>query len=222
MKVNRVDALSAALVGAAFLLAGGFYGRLPRAVPVHWNARGVADGFMAKPWGVFVLPLTMAAVWLILWLVPRISPHGYRLDRSRRAFVIVQASVMAFLLALTALVLLAGTGAPVAMARAVPVFVGALFMVIGNFMPKFGRNFFVGIRTPWTLASEEVWLRTHRFGGRLFVLAGLVLLVTAFFGGGWVVAFIAIGLATVLSVVYSYLVYRRVEGFKESAPRSAP
>src|SRR5260221_135783 len=72
-----------------------------------------------------------------------------------------------------------------------------------------------------SLASEEVWLRTHRFGGRLFVLAGLVLLVSAFLGGGWVVAAIATGLAAVLSVVYSYLVYRRVEGFKESAPRSA-
>jgi uncharacterized membrane protein len=89
-------------------------------------------------------------------------------------------------------------------------------------MGKVTRNFFVGIRTPWTLASDEVWLRTHRFGGRLFVLAGLVLLVSAVLGGGWVVAAIAIGSAAVLSVVYSYVVYRRVEGFKESAPRSAP
>jgi uncharacterized membrane protein len=211
MKVNRVDALSAALVGAAFLLAGGFYGRLPRAVPVHWNTRGVADGFMAKPWGVFVLPLTMAAVWLILWLVPRISPHGYRLDRSRRAFVIVQASVMAFLLALTALVLLAGTGAPVAMARAVPVFVGALFMVIGNFMPKFGRNFFVGIRTPWTLASDEVWLRTHRLGGALFVLAGLALVASGVLGGGLAGILVPAAVAGLVPIVYSYILYRRIE-----------
>jgi uncharacterized membrane protein len=211
MKVNRVDALSAALVGAAFLLAGRFYGRLPRAVPVHWNARGVADGFMAKPWGVFILPLTMAAVWLVLWLVPRISPHGYRLDRSRRAFAIVQVSVMAFLLAVTALALLAGTGAPVAMARAVPVFVGALFMVIGNFMPKFGRNFFVGIRTPWTLASDEVWLRTHRFGGPLFVLAGLALVVSGVLDGGLAGMLVPAGAAALVPIVYSYLLYRRIE-----------
>jgi uncharacterized membrane protein len=211
MKVNRVDALSAALVGAAFLLAGRFYGRLPRAVPVHWNARGVADGFMAKPWGVFILPLTMAAVWLVLWLVPRISPHGYRLDRSRRAIAIVQVSVMAFLLAVTALALLAGTGAPVAMARAVPVFVGALFMVIGNFMPKFGRNFFVGIRTPWTLASDEVWLRTHRFGGPLFVLAGLALVVSGVLDGGLAGMLVPAGAAALVPIVYSYLLYRRIE-----------
>jgi len=118
--------------------------------------------------------------------------------------------------------LMQGMGKPVDVSRGVAAGVGVLLVILGNFMGKVTRNFFVGIRTPWTLASEEVWLRTHRFGGRLFVLAGLVLFVLAVLGGGWVVAVIAIGSATVLSVVYSYLVYRRVEGFKESASRSAP
>jgi uncharacterized membrane protein len=211
MKVSRIDALSAGLVAAAFLMTGGFYGRLPRNVPVHWNGRGVADGFMAKPWGAFLLPLTMAAIWLLFWALPKISPHGYRLDRGRRAFAIVQVSVLAFLLAVATLALLAGTGAPIPIARAVPMFVGALLMVIGNFMPKFSRNFFVGIRTPWTLSSDEVWLRTHRLGGALFVLAGLALIVSGALDGGLAGMLGPVLVAALAPMIYSYVIYRRIE-----------
>jgi uncharacterized membrane protein len=84
-------------------------------------------------------------------------------------------------------------------------------------MGKLTRNFFIGIRTPWTIASEEVWLRTHRLGGWLFVLAGLVVFVSAFLGAGWIPAFAAITAAALISVVYSYVIYRRVEGFEEEA-----
>jgi uncharacterized membrane protein len=222
MKLNRGEVLGLMLILAAVLISVVLYPRLPETLPSHWNFRGQVDGFVHKPFGPFLGPMLMAGVLLLFVALPAISPRGFRFETFRPVWAVLEGSILGLLFLIHALALMQGMGKPVDVNRSVAAGVGLLLVVLGNFMGKVTRNFFVGIRTPWTLASEEVWLRTHRFGGRLFVLAGLVLLVSAFLGGGWLVAAIAIGLASVLSVVYSYLVYRRVEGFKESAPRSAP
>ena len=222
MKLNRGEVLGLMLILAAVLISVVLYPRLPETLPSHWNLRGQADGFVHKPFGPFLGPTLMAGMLLLFIALPAISPRGFRFETFRPVWAVLEGSILGLLFLIHALALMQGMGKPVDVNRGVAAGVGLLLVVLGNFMGKVTRNFFVGIRTPWTLASEEVWLRTHRFGGRLFVLAGLVLLVAAFLGGGWLVAVIAIGLASVLSVVYSYLVYRRVEGFKESAPRSAP
>ena len=221
MTLNRGEVLGLMLVLAAILISVVLYPRLPETLPSHWNFRGQADGFVHKPFGPFLGPAMMTGVLLLFMALPAISPRGFRFETFRPVWAILEGSILGLLFLIHALALMQAMGKPVDMNRGVAAGVGLLLVVLGNFMGKVTRNFFVGIRTPWTLASEEVWLRTHRFGGRLFVLAGLVLFVSAFLGGGWVVAAIAVGSATVLSVVYSYVVYRRVEGFKESAPPSA-
>ncbi|MEZ4364105.1 MAG: SdpI family protein [Kofleriaceae bacterium] len=108
------------------------------------------------------------------------------------------------------------------MDRAVPAALGGLLVVFGNFMGKLTRNFFVGIRTPWTLASEEVWLRTHRLGGKVIVLAGLGLVLSSALGGGFVFVIAAIALVAVIPIVYSYVLYRRLEGFRDGPPDGDP
>ncbi|NOJ77644.1 SdpI family protein [Myxococcus xanthus] len=214
MRISRANVLSLGLVIVSFAMAFVLYGRLPESIPTHWNAEGVVDGHTPKPWGPFVLPLVMAAVYLVLVAVPRISPKGYRVARFQGVFEGIQAALVAFLFLLNALVLLAGIGVPVPMARVVPAATGLVLVVLGNYMGKFTKNFFCGIRTPWTLASDEVWLRTHRLGGRLFVLAGVIVLVSGLLGGGPVPVLAAVAVAAVTPVLYSYVLYRRLEGFK--------
>jgi uncharacterized membrane protein len=221
MKLNRGEVLGLMLVVAAVLISAVFYPRLPETLPSHWNLRGQPDGFVHKPFGPFLGPAMMAGVLLVFMALPAISPRGFRFETFRPVWAILEGSILGLLFLIHALALMQAMGKPVDMNRGVVAGAGILLVILGNFMGKVTRNFFVGIRTPWTLASEEVWLRTHRFGGRLFVLAGLVLVVSAFLGGGWIVVPVAVGSAAVLSVVYSYLVYRRIEGFKESAPPSA-
>jgi uncharacterized membrane protein len=218
MKVSRTNVLSLAYVIVSFALAAGLYGRLPDQIPTHWNARGVVDGFSPKPWGPFVLPLVMLGVYLLLLVIPRISPSGFRVERFMKVFEIIQATLLGFLFLVTALVLLAGTGMPVPMDRAIHAGTGVLFIVLGNFMGKVTKNFFVGIRTPWTLANDEVWLRTHRLGGRFFVLAGLVLLLSGLLGGGVAPLLAAVTIAGGLPVVYSYIIYRRIQGTSNGSP----
>ena len=109
-------------------------------------------------------------------------------------------------------------GKPVDMTRGVEAGIGLLLAVVGNFFGKLTRNFFVGIRTPWTLASDEVWMRTHRLAGKLFVVAGLAMFVLALAGAGPISMMIVVGAAALVSVVASYVFYRRIEGFKEEIP----
>lgn len=212
MRIRRAHGVSLGLVVAAFAMALMLYGQLPESIPTHWNAAGVVDGYTPKPWGPFVLPLVMAVMYLVLLAVPRISPRGYRVAPFQGVFEGIQAALVAFLFLINALVLLAGIGVSVPMARVVPAATGLLFVVLGNYMGKFTKNFFCGIRTPWTLASDEVWLRTHRLGGRLFVLAGVIVLVSGLLGGGWVPVVAALAVAVVTPVLYSYFLYRRLEG----------
>lgn len=221
MRISRANVLSLGLVIASFVMAFVLYGRLPDSIPTHWNVEGVVDGHTPKPWGPFVLPLVMAAVYLALVAVPRISPSGFRVTRFQGVFEGIQAALIAFLFLLNVLVLLAGIGVPVPMARVVPSATGLLFVVLGNYMGKFTKNFFCGIRTPWTLASDEVWLRTHRLGGRLFVLAGVIVFVSGLLGGGPVPVITAVSVVVVTPVVYSYVLYRRLEGGKRGPPGSA-
>jgi uncharacterized membrane protein len=224
MKISRATLLSLALVAGAFVAAAVLYSRLPELVPTHWNVRGVADGFTPKPWGPFVLPLVMLGVFALLSALPRISPRGYRMDRFLRVYKILQTTILAFLFLVTLLVLLAGVGSPVPMERAILAATGLLFIVLGNFMGKLTKNFFVGIRTPWTLASDEVWLRTHRLGGKLFVLAGAGFVLAGLLGGGAVAPLIGAALvaAVVIPIVFSYVLYRRLDGFSGPAGGDHP
>jgi uncharacterized membrane protein len=211
MKISRVNLASLALVVLTFVMTAALYTSLPVRVPAHWNASGRPDGFIAKPWGPFVLPLVTAGAYLLMRLIPRISPRGFQVERFRRVFEIIQVAIVAFLFVVTMLVLLAGAGVPVPMDRAIVASTGLLLIVLGNFMGKVTKNFFVGIRTPWTLASDEVWLRTHRLGGKLFVAAGAVIVLSGLLGGGLVPVVTAAAAAAVIPIVYSYLIYRRIE-----------
>jgi uncharacterized membrane protein len=212
MRLSRESLVCLILVVASFAFAGVLYGRLPDPVPTHWGVHGQVNGWMPKPWGAFMLPLSVAGTWLLFAVLPRISPRGYRIERFARVYGILQLSLVGLLFLVTCAALLAAVGVPMHIDRLVPASVGVLFAVLGNYLGKVTKNFFVGIRTPWTLASDEVWLRTHRLGGRLFVLAGLVVFVSGLLGGGVVPLVAAAGLAGLVPVVYSYLAYRRLEG----------
>jgi len=220
MKISRGQLLSLALVGGAFVITAILYPHLPDRVPTHWGLNGPPDRYTDKPWGPFVLPLTMVGLYVVLSLLPAISPRGFRMEQFRRTYEVIKATIMGFLFLIMVMAHLAALGKVVAVGQFIFAAVGLLLLVLGNYMGKVTKNFFVGIRTPWTLASDEVWLRTHRLGGKLFVLAGLVLIVCAIAGLGLIPGLVAIGAASLIPVIYSYVIYRRIEGFKNHPPEN--
>jgi len=217
MKLQRGESFSLILVVAAFLVSAALYSRLPERLPTHWNARGEIDGYMPKPFGPFLGPALMAFVFLVFLALPAISPKGFRFEGFRAVWGVLQTAILGVLFFIHTLALLAAMGKPVDMRRGSGAAVGILLAVLGNFLGKVTRNFFVGIRTPWTLASDEVWYKTHRLGGKLFVLAGLATFVLALAGAGPVAIGVVIGAAATVSVVASYVFYRKIEGFKGEA-----
>ena len=135
------------------------------------------------------------------------------MESFRAAYGVIILSLMAFLLLTTVAALFAARGAGLNLNLVIGIGLGLLFFVLGNYMGKVRKNFFVGIRTPWTLASDEVWYRTHRLGGWLFAAAGVITIVATLMGLPLLVMVASIALAGLVPVVYSFLIYRRLEGF---------
>lgn len=209
------------MIAIAFGATAVLYPSLPDPMPSHWNAGGEVDDYMALPWGALILPLMMFGMWLLFLALPAISPKGFRMSRFMGVYATIINTILAFQLLITGVVLAAGMGYPVDMNRVVPIGVGVLFVVIGNYLGKTTRNFFLGVRTPWTLASDEVWRRTHRLAGWMFVLAGIIIAATGVFNIIWIWLFLGVALtAALVPVVYSFLLYRRLEGFADDDTRS--
>jgi uncharacterized membrane protein len=206
------------LVVAGFAVVLPAYSGLPDPMPSHWNAAGQVNGWLPKFWGAFLIPILMAVMWLIFLVLPRISPRGFEMEPFLRAWGVLKVTVLGLMLFLDVLILRAAKHSGELSSSVMFVGIGILFAVIGNLLGKVTRNFFVGIRTPWTLASEEVWNRTHRLAGKLFVVAGLAVVASAFLGGTIWVMVVATGLASLISVVYSYVLYKRIEGLPSARP----
>ncbi len=186
------------------------YPALPDRIPSHWNINGEVDGYSSTLWGVLIVPLIMVSLTALLFLLPRIDPLRANYQKFRRyydGFILVFA---AFLFVIQLQILLSGLGYPVSPTLVYPVILGGLFIYLGFLIEHAEQNWFVGIRTPWTLSSEQVWKKTHARGGTLFKIAGIIAIAGVLFGrySLWFVL-VPVLVVSVYLVVYSYLEFQR-------------
>lgn len=198
--------LAAAVVGLAL------YGRLPDPMPSHWNAAGEVDGYISRFWGVFLLPLVTAGLTLLLFAVPFIDPLKANIAKFRRIYNAFIVGFVVYMLYVYGLTLAASLDYRFNMTLMLLPVMGLLFIGIGYLIKNAKRNFFIGIRTPWTLSSDTVWEKTHALGAKIFVVSGLVILVSAFLGeiGLWLMLAVLM-VAIFVPVVYSYVLFAREE-----------
>jgi uncharacterized membrane protein len=201
-----------AIILLAFAVGISVYPRMPEQMASHWNAQGQVDGYMPRFWGVFFLPFMLVGLALLLLLLPRIDPLRENIERFRAQYERFVVLALGFFLYVYLFTLAANLGWEVQIMRVLAPGMALLFYSTGVLVEHAKRNYFIGIRTPWTLASEEVWNRTHRVGGKWFKGAGLLAL------GGvvwpqWGVYFVLVPvlLAALYAMVYSYLEYQKVE-----------
>ncbi|CAN5713523.1 SdpI family protein [soil metagenome] len=199
------------VIVVAFGASAAVYSELPDRVPTHWNMAGEVDGWMSRPWGAFVLPGMLVGIFGIFQLLPRIDPRAANYSKFRGTYDVVVITAMLFMLGVHFIILATALGRNISVPRIMPVGVGMLFIVLGNLMPRMRPNWFVGIRTPWTLSSDRVWERTHRIGGRLFVVAGVIIALTGLFAPGLTeTAMIGTVVAVTVGVLaYSYFIWKR-------------
>lgn len=183
------------------------WNRLPEQMPTHWGMDGQVDGWSGKVFGIFGLPLILLAVhWLCALATFYADPKKQNHSDKILHLVLWIPPVLSLLL--HSFVYAAALGMAVDMNMMMSIFLGLLFTVIGNYLPKCKQNYTIGIKIPWTLDSEENWNKTHRFAGILWVIGGLTVLVLGFFGAVWVDIPIMIAM-TIVPVVYSFLLYRK-------------
>jgi uncharacterized membrane protein len=195
------------LVVTAVLFPG-----LPAEVPTHWDMHGQVDGTMARFPGAFLGSAMGLGLCILLPLLRRIDPRSKSYDRFDGTFNIVVNAVGLMMAAVQVMTLAVSLGYELDVTRWMMAGVGVMFVVLGNYMPRIRSNWWMGIRTPWTLENEEVWRRTHRFGGRAFVAGGVITVAASLLLGGrstWV-SLAAMMMAGLAPVVYSYVVWRGV------------
>jgi len=182
------------------------WNKLPEQVPFHWDINGNVDNWASRTVSVFVMPAVLLAFHWLCVLVSTIDPKSKNYHSSTIKLVLWICPMISLLL--SALVYCYALGYGLRVEVVMPLFMGALFVVIGNLLPKMRQTYTMGIKLPWTLNSEENWNKTHRFAGKLWVAGGVVTMATAFLGIFWIFIGI-IALMVIVPTVYSYLYYRR-------------
>ena len=185
---------------------------LPERIPTHFGLNGSPDGFLSRDWYPLFIIGGTAILGLVLTFIPFLDPFWKRVQPKYGLLLLIRDLALAFFLFVHFLSLDAAfTG--VLNVRLLGVGLGLLFVVLGNYLPKIPRNWFFGIRVPWTLASEEVWKRTHRLGGWLFVLAGCVsiIMIVAGLPTDIALAVPLIPMLIVVAFIYPYLLFRKLE-----------
>jgi uncharacterized membrane protein len=213
MKLNYWIIAVLVIVFAMFAVGGALYSQLPSTVATHWNGAGEVNGTMSKFWGVFFIPLLILGLTGLFLAIPNIDPLRSNIQKFKNyyyGFIIV---FLVYFFYIYVLSLYWNLNSHFNMTRMLMPAMGALFVTIGFLMLKAKRNFFIGIRTPWTLSSDEVWDRTHKLGGKLFIAVGIitaVLTVLTFDTAIWVMLGLILAVA-LFTIVYSYVIFHKLE-----------
>jgi uncharacterized membrane protein len=199
------------VAGVALAAAIWAYPRLPEQVATHWNIRGEPDDYSGRFVGAFVMPLVILAVAAVAQVLPKIDPKRANYPKFLDTYWLLINGILIFMGVVHLAVLGDALGFPVPFRRVMPVALGFLFIVIGNYLGRVQPNWFLGIRTPWTLSSDTVWRKTHRLGAWVFVAAGVLFMASAFapsVRAGVPLAIIIIALV-MTPVVYSLYLWMR-------------
>ena len=210
MKTKHALITGFALLGALLIYTLAVYNNLPDWLPIHWNIRGEVDGWANKQTAVLLMPGTVLILLGMLIGLPAISPKQFSITSFRSTFNYIMLVIMVLMGYIHILMLLAGMHPNLNMGRALISGMFLFFALMGNMMGKVRRNLWMGVKTPWTLASDRVWDATHRLAGRLMVGGGIAGIVLSFAGVSPVICIVLLFATLLYPAVYSYFLYRQL------------
>jgi len=208
--MRKANIVILGIILISFIIGGYFYPQMPEKVASHWNAQGKVDGYMSKFWGSFFMPLMLLGLFLLFLLIPKIDPLKENIQKFRKYFDGFIVLLMLFLFYVYLLTIFWNVGLRFNMSQLMIPALGILFYYCGILVENAKRNWFIGIRTPWTLSSETVWNKTHKIGGRLFKISGVIAFLGIFFPEQAILfVIIPVFLVTVYTLIYSYFEYQK-------------
>ena len=204
-----------ALILISFIIGISLWSIMPNMMASHWNASGQVDDYMSKFWGLFLFPFILVFFLILYHFIPRIDPLKKNIEKFRKYFDWFIFLIALFFLYIYILTLFFNLNYQINMTFAIIHSIAFLFFFIGILIQNAKRNWFVGIRTPWTLSSDIVWNKTHKIGGKLFKISAIITLIGLFFGK-YAIWFLLISiLASVIYLLfYSYFEYKKLENKK--------
>lgn len=213
-KITKTDKIVWFILFAALMWLLYEYSNLPDIIPTHFNMRGEADGYGSKTtifwmWGVAL------GMDLLFKLIPKIDPRSDSYQKFSGFYGVFRVVMVLFMLGVNVLIVSSAKGAKLNITQIIVVATGVLFAFIGNYMPKIKHNYTMGIRTPWTLASESVWYKTHRFAGAMWFAGGVIIAFTAFIPNSTASFWAMLAVTLVMSLVpmaYSYFEFKKEKG----------
>ncbi len=207
---RRVEGLQWVILAAMLAAAAWVWPSAPDRIPVHWNIAGEPDRYGGKVEGLLLVPLLAMGLYVLLRVLPRFDPARDRYARFQGAYDTLRVGILAVMAAVYAVIVLWVVGRPVDVGLVVGTAVGVLMALLGWIMPRLEPNWFVGIRTPWTLSSPTAWQRTHAAGRPVFMLLGGLMILAGWLKAAWAFGVMLGGLlvGTLALVAYSYVVWR--------------
>ena len=208
--MRKSEIIIIGIVLISFAIGIYVFPEMPEKIASHWNAKGEVNGYMPKFWGIFLMPIISAGLSLLLVIIPRIDPYKSNIEIFRKYYDNFILLIIVFLFYIYILTIFWNMGFRFNMITLLSPAIGILFYYSGVLIENAKMNYFIGIRTPWTLSSEKVWDKTHKIGGKLFKIAGIIAIAGILFQG-YAIFFILVPmlLAAIYSVVFSYIEYQK-------------
>lgn len=208
MKANDI---SLGIILLSFFVGAFAYAYVPDMMPTHWDAQGEIDGYTDKFWGLFLLPIISFGIFALFVYIPKYDPRKKNLESFKDYYQGIILVTIGFFFYIYVLSILAALGYNFNMVQMISPAFAAIFFYMGVALEKTKSNFFVGIRTPWTISDETVWEKTHELGGKLFKASGIIAFFGIFFKEfAFVLIIVPILVASAYAFVYSYIEYRKI------------
>lgn len=211
----RRDWLPIVVVIINFIVGLCAYNILPDRIPMHWNVAGQVDSYGSKMWGVIGFPSIIFGIYILMTILPAIDPKwkNYRLFEG--TYSILKSVLVLVFTAIYLITLLPAIGYNLRIDKVVPFVMSIMIIVMGNYMGRIKQNFFVGIKTPWTLNDNEIWTKTHRLAGKLWVAGGIVTAITSIVLSGiasFVTFMVVILGVSFYPILHSYILFAKKKG----------
>lgn len=186
--------------------------KLPSSLPTHWGVNGEVDNTSSVAGTFFLINGLLIGVYLLMIILPKIDPRKKNYSSFKKSYYLMQYSIVSLFFLISIGTLAIGLGADFDMTILITGFLGIFFIILGLLMSKFEQNYFVGIRTPWTISNEVVWEKTHKLGGKLYIASGVLTMFAMLFLPEYalIVTVSSIISAGIISVVYSYIIFTKL------------
>lgn len=190
-----------------------FYPQLPDQVPMQWGLDGSVNWTASKLHALLINNGTFIFIYLIMYLAPKFDPKKTNYQQFTRSYKIIYHSIISLFFTINLIILFTSLGYSLRIHVFAPILVGLLLIIFGNYMQTIKPNWVIGIRTPWTLENKDIWRKTHRLGGKVFIVLGIMLMITPFITRQYILPLVLmiILIGTFIPVAYSYHLHRRLK-----------